>query len=343
MTNITYLRDWSTNLGNLFIYLGTCESLKAVSPDLNIYVFGGLGRKLLHTVANNTHQKISQYFFNPFFLMRQTTKGQIFDTLSKIHLKNMFRQKALNVENFYDISLAIHSDFTIISGCILNVQLGLFAKSLIKHKNKKRKIIFNAVGGTCYSNGEIEMVQEFLTELKPYAIISRDSNAFKHYKGIAEHSYDGIDAAFFVSSIFNPPKLNLPSYYVLCFDRHEEPKLKIERKLFLRTSHITYPPFAGNGYVKKVFQRPNLLVSEDAKDYLSLYANSEAVFSDRVHACIAALSLGTPCRLYNNTPRAELFDRVNLGSIKEHLVFPDSKFLEQEKKKQINFLKEVIK
>lgn len=43
---------------------------------------------------------------------------------------------------------------------------------------------------------------------------------------------------------------------------------------------------------------------------MNIYANAEAIFSDRVHTCVGALSQGIPTMFMGNTPRANLFKRV---------------------------------
>ena len=180
-----------------------------------------------------------------------------------------------------------------------------------------------------------------MKELKPYAFISRDHEAFKNYHDLSEHSYDGIDAAFFLNDYFKPPKLQLPEYVVLNFDKQEEPRIDVDCDLIIRTSHFTYPPIGG-AIVRKIYQKPNLLVSDNPKDYLTIYANAKEVHSDRVHACVATLSFGKPCRLYDKTKRALLLDRVDAVKVRERLTTLDSEKIEREKIKQMKFLKEII-
>jgi len=337
---IVYLRDWPTNIGNTFIYLGGLQCLRTALPEAKIHVLGGLGRRLLHASAISRYQKAVQYYVHLVPLIKDIFKNAQ-HSISEKHYQKIFWQTERNIENFYDMSLGLQADFIVVSGCILTSQLGLFSQTLLSHKKRNRRIILNAVGGDSYSRGEVKTVREFLKELKPYAFISRDHESFKNYHGIAEHSYDGIDAAFFIGDYFNPPKLQLSEYAVLCFDNQEEPRIDINCDLILRTSHYTYPPIAG-AIVKKIYKRPNLLVSDNPGDYLTLYANAREVHTDRVHACVATLSFGKPCKLYNKTKRGVIFDQMNLGEIREKLTKLDPETLEKEKKKQIDFLKEIL-
>lgn len=338
---ISYLRNWPTNIGNTFIDLGGLQCLKNALPKAKIHVLGGLGRRLLHASATSRYQKAYQSYVHLIPLIKSILTKNTQCSISENHYQKIFRQTDRNIKNLYDMSLALQAEFIVVSGCILTSQLGLFSSTLISHRKKNRKIILNAVGGDSYSQGEVETVRGFLKELKPYAFISRDREAFKNYHDIAQHSYDGIDASFFLGDYFNPPKLKLPEYVVLCFDNQEEPQIDINCDLIIRTSHYTYPPIAG-AIVKKIYKRPNLLVSDNPTDYLTLYANAREVHTDRIHACVATLSFGKPCRLYNRTKRGVVLDRMNLGELRKKLSKLDLETIEREKKKQIDFLKEIV-
>jgi len=93
---------------------------------------------------------------------------------------------------------------------------------------------------------------------------------------------------------------------------------------------------------KKYFGSSNTLISDIPEDYLTLYANTKATYSDRVHACVATLAYGNPARLYSNTPRSLLFDRVGITDIRDKVVYPDLKRLKREKEKQVEFLSSIL-
>lgn len=335
---IIYLKDWPTNIGNTFIHLGSMQCLRTALPEAQINVLGGLGRRLLDASATSRYQKAFQYYahFAPL-VEGKLKKGKY--SISEDHYQKIFCRTERNIENFYDISFGMQAEFVVVSGCILNNQLGLFSKSLMYHRKKNRKIILNAVGGDSYSQAEVKTVQSYLKELKPYAFISRDHESFKNYQEFAEYSYDGIDAAFFISDYFKPPKLQLPQYVVLCFDSQSEPKINLDYDI-VRTSHYAYPFSVSRA--KKIYKKNNLMVSDNPTDYLTLYGNAKELHSDRVHACVAALSLGKPCKLYSKTKRRLILDRVNLGDITKRLTVLNLEMINKEKKKQINFLKEVL-
>ncbi|NQE44824.1 hypothetical protein C5S31_02215 [ANME-1 cluster archaeon GoMg2] len=251
--------------------------------------------------------------------------------ISEIAVHKMFK-------NYLDLSLFIKSDFAVLSGCILDWYIiRQFGSTLLDLKNKGVKIIINGGGGTYYTEKVISEVRKFLKKIEPYAFISRDEIAFKNYNDLAKYSYKGIECAFFLNDYFTPVNLEMPPYCVFCFDRGPEPEIEVKDRLIARTHHTHYcdPP-------QSYFERPNTIISDLAEDYLNLYANAEAVYTDRVHACVAALTYGTPCRLFYKTSRALLFDRVRAEGIEKELTYPDTTKIEQEKEKQIKFLSEVL-
>lgn len=72
----------------------------------------------------------------------------------------------------------------------------------------------------------------------------------------------------------------------------------------IRTKNTCFEPS------RKKYYGNNIYLSDTPEDYLNIYANAEAVFSDRVHTCVGALAQGIPAMFMGNTPRANLFKRV---------------------------------
>ena len=338
---ITYLWTWPDNFGNVFIDLGSIQSIKEAAPDNTINQVGGLSRVLF-----------DRYYKKGFFwwIPTRTIKSILGEKISK-NIKNRFTNSFINsklniseievnkiFKNFLDLSLHFNSDFAVLSGCILDWYLiRQFGATLLNLKNKNIKIIINGGGGSSYNEKVINKVRGFLKKINPYAFISRDEVAFRNYQDLAKYSYNGIDCAFFINDYFTPAKLEMPKYCVFTFDRQPEPEIEVKDRLIVRTHHYHYcdPP-------KSYFEKPNTLISNLPEDYLNLYANAEAVYSDRVHACVVALSYGTPCKLYHKTPRALLFDRIGASGIEKELTYPDTNRIEREKKKQIKFLSDVL-
>lgn len=304
---------WPTNIGNAFIDLGIHCSIKMAVPNSKVYSASNAVSWIFHTY---NRRKI----------------------------------------NFLDLRSIIEADFYVFGGSMLNISWfreysGVFDK-LIKENSK---IILYGVGGASYSDEEIDPVRKYLKKLNILAFISRDRKAFENYHDLAQYSYDGIDCAFFLNDTFTPAKLDLPEYVVFTFDSMAEPNLQVKERI-IRTHHSPWRfSFSRtfSNYDLKTFlwniisHQTNIVKKRDMlsdlpDDYLNLYANCKATYTDRVHACVAALSFGNRARLYSKSKRALLLDRIGLSSIRNELISLDREKIEEEKGEQIEFLRRVF-
>ncbi len=251
------------------------------------------------------------------------------------------RNKIVKPSNAFSLANVIQADYFVLSGCILTVIFfRLMDKFFDKLKKKDSKIIFYGCGGSSYSDFEVNFIRKKLKEIQPHALITRDSMAFQNYSDLADHVFDGIDCAFFVNKLlFEKIEIDMPSYIVLTFDKPENKKIerKLEKELrdykIIKTCHIPYPERI---LFHEALPSKSDFVSDSPYDYLNLYAHAEEVHTDRVHACVSALSFGKPCRLYNETPRAKLFEKVCIEDITKRVCYP--KNIAKEQEKQIAFL-----
>jgi len=297
-TIIYYGGRWPTNIGNAFIDYGALYTIKKACPTAEIHLASGFSRWLC--------------------------------------LEN---RRDLN--NCIDLAQIMHADYLVVSGSMLtSPAIKTFCPILRELARRGTRIILNGCGGALYSEKEIKDFKGFLNDIKAYGFISRDRNAYDTYKGYCEKSFDGIDCAFFLSDAFRPAPLQIRDFVVYNFDHINEPPIieEHERKI-IRTNHSTYRffpntveskgiffafstrfPFvrAYKPTIKKLpFKNMNLLVSDFPEDYLNLYAHAHAVYSDKVHVCIAALSFGNLARLYLENARVALFEKVGAYFIKE--------------------------
>ena len=182
--------------------------------------------------------------------------------------------------------------------------------------------------------------------MQPYAIITRDNIAFSNYKCFAEKPFDGCDNAFFVNHLpLKGVSFDFSPYVVLNFDKFKNKNL--EKRLakesattsynVIKTSHVPHPDKAIFPVPKK--GKLTTLISENPYDYLLLYANAKNVYSDRIHACIVSLAYGVPCRLYSDSPRLSIFQKVAKDSGN---MFIQSKRLDKLQKEQVKFLSMVL-
>lgn len=93
--------------------------------------------------------------------------------------------------------------------------------------------------------------------------------------------------------------------------------------------HMTY----------KIYQHPNAVASDEPWTYFTIYANSQLTLADRVHACVITLAYGNPAMLFTPSPRSALFERVGCGDIRKHPVSLDLAWLEDERQKELAWLK----
>jgi hypothetical protein len=127
------------------------------------------------------------------------------------------------------------------------------------------------------------------------------------------------------------------AYFGHLIDTRKLPKeidgYKVIRPEHRYTPHMTH----------KIYQHPNSFVSDETFTYFSVYAGTSLTLADRVHACVMSLAYGNPAMLFTISPRQALFDRVGAHDIRLKPVSLDMDYLEQERQKELTFLKETIR
>ena len=327
---------WSTNIGNAFFDLGCLHLLKKAMPDASIH-------------------------------------------FSTEQVGNYLVENGGNLSSCIDYIGNIEADYIVVAGpMLLRSMRSLWANTIDKMKKRGTKLVLLSAGCGEYNEDEKKIVRNFLEEVRPYAIISRDTYTYEEFGDLAENKYDGICCAFYVDDYFKPYKLLFDEYVVFNFDKGVEPffneelckddcgkifepsawlykKLsrydprrymfakkrleKIGKYDVIRTAHsfnMSWPR-------KLLMKSPNMFVSDTPYDYLNLYANSKALLSDRVHACVAALAFGKPAMFFGNTPRSKLFSRVGVEDINKRPVMLNEDFMKREKMNMLNYVKDIIK
>lgn len=342
---IVYLKtSWPENIGNAFIDIGSVLSIKKAIKNAAIYPISAYPYRLFSRGPQGLEIKVLESIPNSIVYRFKRLFGKHLDRIEKKVLRNIvWRANDMTIKNALDLLNLVRADYFIASGMILSIEFfNIFYPFLLELKRRSIKIVFYGVGGLDYQNAEVVEIRKKIKEIGPYALISRDSIAYSHYKDLAVHSYDGIDCAFFLNElpIFQEFDVNLSDYIVFNFDKYEyldkylEPKFGNHR--IVRTSHF----FHKNP--KSRFNKEDMLISDSPFDYLLLYGHAKEVHADRVHACVSALSFGNPCRLYTNIPSAALFTKIGAEDVTEKLVYPDIERIRKEKQKQIDFLSQVI-
>jgi len=239
-------------------------------------------------------------------------------------------------QNVFALAKYIDCDTVVVSG--MNCCQGFIDTEgeAIRHLSDKGvNVIFSGGGQRDYDERETLAFREFLSGLNLKAFISRDSVTYGNLADLAPASFDGIDCAFFLPEAYEPPPLDLEEYVVYNFDSSPvDPNLATDKKV-VNLHHALWPFMQ-----KHHLDDPDCIISDIPHDYLTLYANTSATYSDRVHACIATLAYGKKARLYSSTPRKSLFSRIGGGDLHKRLVSLDMEALAEIKKSQVAFLRE---
>jgi len=235
------------------------------------------------------------------------------------------------------------------------------------------EIMLLSVGSSEYTQTEVERCREFLERFPPTVFFTRDSWTHDRYQDLAEHRYDGIDLAFFTPDFYpGYPTPRLEPYMTFTFDKAAEPDIEIDtsqerdrvrigrvehgrvRRNILRRLPREYPEELGgyrvirpthgvlNRSARSLYSKPNAFVSQTPYGYLNLYRNTTLTLADRVHACVPTLAYGSSARLFTDSGRARLFDRVGLGHITEEVCEIDSKALQSEKDDLVTELESIV-
>lgn len=250
-------------------------------------------------------------------------------------------QDVLSPASMFDV------DFLVIPGCVLTIHFLKIYYDFLKNKTQKGcKIIFIGASGNYYTNDEISYVKKCLSELKPYAIMTRDSVAYELYSEYTDNPYNGIDNAFFVNCLEIPSLKSSSSPYSVVnleLDNNKGIKKKLELELLNNGYNVIYSDHCPYPYTKvsKMVKQNNTVISDYPLDYLTLYRNAEAVYTDRVHACITSLSFGTPVTLFSSSPRKALFENVGITPVSCEVLSITG--LEKKQRAQVEFLKSIIK
>ena len=124
------------------------------------------------------------------------------------------------------------------------------------------------------------------------------------------------------------------AYLGHALDRRKLPP-RMNDHLVLRPEHRTNPHITW-----KIYRHPNSIASDEPFTYFALYGRTQLTLSDRVHACVATLAYGNPAMLFSPSPRARLFERLGLDTIREQPVQVPREVLHAEKAAELAFLRE---
>jgi hypothetical protein len=337
MRVVFYGSCWPTNIGNAFVNLGALATLRAaVGERGEVAHIGGMSS----------------------YLSRRQGRP----------------------ENDFHLGDWIDADYVVMGGMTQSVEhLRSAEPNLRGFLDRGARIVIAGGGAERYDDAEVAAVREILRDLPIHAFASRDTYSFERYRDCATHAHDGVDSAFFVGRAVDPLRFVDRPYVALCFDSMAEPplrnaqepaqvgaaggagwrrpNLRTRLRRLLRGSAPAYTPPAidadGLHVVRAhhatlpepmdAFTRPATLISDLPSDHLSLYANARVTYTDRIHACIAALALGGRAQLFGAAvPRLRMFERVGAGDVLECPVALDAARMKDEWESQVDFLRNAL-
>lgn len=325
------------NIGNGFIDLGAEETLKRAMPQ-------GAELIKLSQCANFAASLGFSFMIKENILVRWLWEHLVQHFEKPIHDRTY---SAISTLDVFSPAKIAKLDYLILPGCILTESFFTIYGKLLTEKIKQGcKLIFLGASGNYYTKKEVAVVSKWLEQLKPYAIMFRDSVAYEHYKSFTQNAYNGIDNVFFVN-LLNLPKVEttIDPYAVLNFDipKHNPIKQRLVNELkdrqIVYTDHKPYP------YIKvSKLAKQNVMCSDYPLDYLFIYRNVKETYSDRVHACIPTLSFGNKAQLFSDSPRIALFENVGIiiEEMKKKPIALDPDHLKELQDAQIKYLSALL-
>lgn len=300
---------WTTNIGNAFLHWGARALIQAAVPGAE-----------LHRILRPSPG-------------RPASSGlPASDSDPTAYATLLARDPTIDVLSLADC------DLIVVAGMMLSkAAVWLDYPALLQAARSGTRILFLGVGAQYYNDRERKECDDLLARLDPIGLSSRDDNTYDLYSRSARNCIKGIDCGFFVSHAYRPLPLRLKDYVAATFDTGPEPATLGEKDNVVRLHHCSFGP-----QPDAFFAGERTMISELPQDYLAFYANAREVHSDRVHACVAALSYGVPARFYGTTPRASLFEPVGCDRISDTTVTIREGLLDQKKAELVTWLRRTL-
>jgi hypothetical protein len=310
-----YIGSWPQNIGNAFFDLGARAILQQAVPEATFYPMGGAVHWMF--MASNKYHN-----------------GRFKNKMNNV-LKTKLRHpnNSLEIGQLADVDLIVFAGMSMCREFVENN-----GRTFLEASKRGVATLGLGAGGAIYDEDEAVVFSDFLGSLNRSAIITRDDDTFDLFSGQVQNMWSGIDCAFFLPDYYTPPRLALPSYDIENFDYVDEhPEIDHKGRKVIYTHHDLWGPLP-----KRYIGKPDTLVSDVPEDYLTLYSQVTETYADRVHACVASLAYGNSAKLYSDTPRKALFEKVGVSKITSELSKLDMSLLGELKRKQIEKTRELV-
>lgn len=320
-----YNNCWFTNVGEAFIDLGSFVMIKKI-----------FGEGAVIICASSMPKYYMQHRHN---LLERCLKRVL--PAARNYFNKQYGKMACNLFALYD------ADYFILSGMFATEEfIDDSGDEILELAKNGIKIIFLGLGGANYTKQETETFIKYLEKIKPALVVTRDYATYLNYKDAA-NCVSGIDCAFWVIDSYDPRGMAKYDYDVVAFNRSKEPFEYSQNwpRPIVRPKHFQYsftPPPVKYKYKNKY--KDNLMLSDSPYDYLTLYANAHAVYTDLVHATVTALQYGIPVKFFPTDGRAQLFDSIkDLKKDAEGFLTVDALSLAKQKEQLIAQVKTILK
>ncbi len=309
--NILYYDNcWFTNVGEAFVDIGAIEIIKKLYPTAKI-----------STISNMSNYYVLEKEEKNFFKKKNTTS---------------FPFQINMIPEVWNYDMLILAGM-FMSETHLNGKVSEFVRL---SKNKGAQIAFIGLGEEpIISEKVINDYRGYLCDIKPKFITTRDKKTFSHLQNIegVENLICGIDAAFWVKNAFDPRGFSRMKYDVVSFNRSSEPDIfENWDKPIIRPWHMQWAS-------REMYFSKETFVSDIPYDYISIYANSDEVYTDLVHASIISLQYGKKVRFIPVDSRKDAV--LDLGIIKNdgEKIYVEESELEALKSKILEEIKEKLR
>lgn len=266
------------------------------------------------------------------------------------------------VSHDYDLIADIKADlFVLVGPCLWRQLVYVYESTFDRIYSRGGRVAYLSAGMATYTKAEAQLVGEFLNRFPPLFISTRDEVTYKMIAPLTNAPvYSGLCTSMFLNDALTPPPLERPSYVVLNFDS-AEPELAYSAsgaatvvgnecrdfpvtlfgKEVIRTSNLSID----EGY-NNIYTRPNVYHSDLPEGYCAILSRADAVYSERVHSCAAALIFGGRAQFVQVSGRSfekrhYLFDRLGLSDIRNCLASLDMEYINHQKWRMLEFVKRV--
>lgn len=131
-----------------------------------------------------------------------------------------------NPSNALDYVKHLDLDAVVVLGPYVRPEMeGITGEMLRAQHRKGAKIIVLAAGMMQYDKDTIALSRRLMAECPPHIFTTRDTETYEALGDLAEHAYDGVDVATFVSDLFPKVPSDLEPYMVVNFDQIPEPTI----------------------------------------------------------------------------------------------------------------------